>query len=72
MVEREIHRVKGYPTKRQLWNSLPKRVQYQTFNRIVDYLVSSNKIVLNDHEIVWVFPDNPKLKKLLQTSHSVL
>jgi hypothetical protein len=37
-----------------------------------DYLLGSNKIILNDHEIVWVFPDNAKLRKLLQTSHRVL
>ncbi len=72
MVERAIHKAKGYPTKRQLWNSLPKRVQYQTFNRIIDYLLSSNKIILNDHEIVWVFPDSPKLMRLLRTSRRVL
>jgi hypothetical protein len=72
MVERAIHKAKGYPTKRQLWNSLPKRVQYQTFNRIIDYLLSSNKIILNGHEIVWVFPDNPKLRRLLRTSRRVL
>lgn len=72
MVERAIHKAKGYPTKRQLWNSLPRRVQYQTFNRIIEYLLSSSKIILNDREIVWVFPDNPKLKKLLRTSHRVL
>lgn len=72
MVEREIHKAKNYPTKKQLWKSLPRKVQYQTFSRIIDYLLSSNKIVLNDHEIVWVFPDNPKLRKLLQTSRRVL
>jgi hypothetical protein len=72
MVEKAIHDANGYPTKRQLWNSLPRRVQYQTFNRVIDYLLGSNKIILNDHEIVWVFPDNAKLRKLLQTSHRVL
>ena len=51
---------------------MPKRVQYQTFNRIIDYLLGSNKIILNDHEIVWVFPDNPKLRRLLRTSRRVL
>ena len=68
MVERAILKAKTYPTKKELWKSLPRRMQYQTFNRIIDYLLSSNKIILNDRQIVWVFPDNPRLKKLLASS----
>jgi hypothetical protein len=71
MVEKAIHRARGYPTKRQLWNSLPRRVQYQTFNRIIEYLLSSNKITMNDREIVWVFADNPKLKRMLSSGTRV-
>jgi len=67
MVEHAIHKAKNYPTKRALWKSLPRKVQYQTFNRVIDYLLSSNKIILNSRQIVWVFPDNPKLRKLLQS-----
>lgn len=68
MVERAIHRARDYPTKMQLWKNLPKRIQYQTFNRIIEYLLSSNKIILNGHEIVWIFPDNPKLKSFLNSN----
>jgi hypothetical protein len=68
MVEKAIKEVGLFLTKRELLESLPKKVQYQTFKRILDYLESSNKIVLNGRHIVWVFPDNPKLKKLLETS----
>ena len=71
MVEKTIRTSKNYPTKKALWQSLPRQVQYQTFNRIIDYLLASNKIILNDREIVWVFPDNPKLKKALANSVSV-
>jgi hypothetical protein len=71
MVEKAIHRAREYPTKRQLWNSLPRRVQYQTFNRIIEYLLSSNKIIMNDREIVWVFADNPKLKRMLSSGTRV-
>src|SRR5437773_8240991 len=55
MVEREIQRAKSYPTKKELWQSLPRKLQYQTFNRILDYLESSNKIVLDNGEIVRPF-----------------
>lgn len=68
MVEKAIKDAEDYPTKKQLWESLPKKVQYQTFKRILDYLESSNKIMYNSHQIIWIFPDNPKLKKLLETS----
>jgi len=68
MVERAIHEAKNYPTKMELWRSLPRKVQYPTFNRIIEYLLSSNKIIMNERQIVWVFPDNPKLKKLLRSS----
>jgi hypothetical protein len=68
MVEKAIKDARSYPTKKELLKSLPKQIQYQTFNRILEYLESSNKIVLNGRQIVWVFPDNPKLKRLLETS----
>src|SRR5256884_2327750 len=59
MVEREIQKAKSYPTKKELWQSLPRKLQYQTFNRILDYLESSNKILLDKGGIVWTFPSNP-------------
>jgi len=68
MIEKAIRDAKSYPTKKELWASLPKQVQYQTFNRVLEYLESSNKIVLNGRQIIWVFPDNPKLKRLLDRS----
>ena len=68
MVERAIKNSEDYPTRTELWRSLPKKVQYQTFKRILDYLEASNKIIFNEDEIVWVAVDNPKLKKLLARS----
>jgi transcriptional regulator CtsR len=68
MVENTIRKSTNYPTKKALWQSLPRQVQYQTFKRIIDYLLESHKIILNEHEIVWVFPDNAKLKRALAKS----
>jgi len=68
MVENTIKENGSYPTKKELLESLPKKIQYQTFNRILDYLESSNKIMFDNRRIIWIFPDNPKLKKLLETS----
>jgi len=68
MVEKTIREAESYPTKKKLLQSLPKQIQYQTFNRILEYLESSNKIVYDGRKIIWVFADNPKLKKLLETA----
>jgi hypothetical protein len=68
MVEKQIQAAKSYPTKKELWQKLPRKVQYQTFNRILDYLESSNKILIDRGEIVWTFPSNEKLSRLLRTS----
>ena len=40
MVEEAIKNAKEYSSKRQLWLSLKKKVMYQTFNIVIDYLVS--------------------------------
>jgi len=57
-----------YPSRMELWRSLPRKIQYQTFKRILEYLEASNKIVFNENRIVWVAANNPKLKKLLEES----
>lgn len=61
MVEKAIKSAKEYPTKRQLWLSLPKQMMYQTFCLILDYLEQSNKIMYDNRDgtIIWVY--NPKL-----------
>ena len=69
MVEDAIKNFSDYPTKTELWQSLPKKMQYQTLCVILDYLLASNKIIMaKDRRIVWIFADNEKLKQLLQTS----
>ena len=66
MVEETIQKLDYYPTKTELWRALPKKVMYQTFSMIIDYLVSLNKIIIDkDGRIVWVW--NPELiKKVMQ------
>lgn len=65
MVEKVIKKEKTFSSKNKLWRNLPKQVQYPTFKKILDYLESSNKIMYDkDEAIVWIFADNPKLKKL--------
>jgi hypothetical protein len=60
MVEEAIKNSKNYPKKTMLWKNLPKKVMYQTFNTILDYLEYSGKIhITKNREIIWTH--NPKL-----------
>ncbi len=68
MVEETIQKLDYYPTKMQLWKALPRRVMYQTFCLIINYLEKSGKIVIKDREIIWIW--NPKLvKDLIKKKH---
>jgi len=59
MVEDAVKKAGEYPSKRQLWISLHKKVMYQTFNLILEYLEDSGKIVVKDGRVIWIW--NPKL-----------
>ena len=55
MVEEAIQNM-DYPTKTELWKALPKKMMYQTFCLIIDYLEQSGKIMIDkDDRIVWTF-----------------
>ena len=43
-------------------------MEYQNLLRFIVYLVWSFKILVHGRSILWVFPDNPKLKKLIEES----
>ena len=60
MVEEAIKKAKEYPSKATLWRNLKKKVMYQTFLVILDYLEKSNKIYIDrkDGKIIWIW--NPK------------
>jgi hypothetical protein len=72
MIEDAIRSAEEYPTKAELLRHLPKKVMYQTFNLVLEYLQRSNKIIVTkDGRIVWVFADSGKLRKLLSESKKV-
>ena len=66
MVEKAILDNKDYPTRMQLWKSLPKKMQYQTFKLILNYLEKSNKIIFESNKIIWICDNNKKLNILIQ------
>ena len=63
MVEKAIKDAEEHPAKMQLWKSLPKSVMYQTFDLILNYLEESNKIVIKNGRIIWIW-DPEFIKKL--------
>ncbi|MFH2111249.1 MAG: hypothetical protein ABIJ47_08335 [Candidatus Bathyarchaeota archaeon] len=69
MIEKAIIDAEEYPTKMKLWRSLPRKVQYQTFKRVLDYLEASNKIIYDeDGAIVYTGVNNDKLRALVESA----
>ena len=61
-VEDFIRENSGEFKKKTLWESLPKKMIYQTFCVIFDYLLESGKIAQDkEGNIVWIW--NPELVK---------
>lgn len=71
MVEKAIQTSEDYPTRMELWQILPKKMQYQTFKLILSYLEKSNKIMFHDEKIIWIFANSKKLNKLIQEAIQV-
>jgi hypothetical protein len=56
MIEEYVEKAKGDKTARQIWQSLPKKVMWQTFMTTLDYLEHSGKIIIDkDKCLVWVW-----------------
>ena len=65
MVEKTIQKYSQECGKYQLWKKLPKKMMYQTFQVILDYLEQSGKIFIDkDGIVLWTY--NPKrIKELI-------
>jgi hypothetical protein len=69
MVEEFIREHSGEFRKRQLWEHLPKKMMYQTFCVIMDYLESSGKIAMDrEGKIGWIW-DPEGVRKYLKKKH---
>lgn len=70
MVEAVLTKEKEFSSRNKLSRFLPKQVQQQTIEVILEYLERSNKIMRDeDGTISWIFGDNnPKLMKLHRMS----
>ncbi len=65
MVEKTIQKYSQQCGKYQLWQKLPKKMMYQTFQLILGYLEESGKIMIDkDGCIIWTW-DPEGIKKIL-------
>lgn len=71
MVEKAIQQSEDYPSRMELWRSLPRKMQYQTFKLILDYLERSNKIMFEEDKIIWIFSNSRKLNELIDGAISI-
>lgn len=56
MVEDFIKKHDGEFKKRKLWESLPKKMMYQTFCVVINYLVYSRKVSIDaEGKIGWIY-----------------
>lgn len=56
MVEESIKKHDGEFKKKKLWEKLPKKMMYQTFCVIIDYLLYSHKISIDaEGKIGWIY-----------------
>ena len=64
MVEKTIQKYSQECGKYQLWKRLPKKMMYQTFQTILDYLENSGKILIDkDGCVIWTY--NPEMIRKL-------
>lgn len=69
MVEEFIKEHSGDYRKKELWQKLPRKMMYQTFCVILDYLFDSNKISIDSEgKIGWIW-DPEGVKKYLSKKH---
>lgn len=70
MVEKYIEEYSGEFNRTELWKNLPKKVMWQTFLVILDYLESINKIAFDkEGKIAYIW--NPELAKRLRAKKEI-
>ncbi|MEK6918666.1 MAG: hypothetical protein AABW73_01375 [Nanoarchaeota archaeon] len=71
MVEKIIYDTSGTYTKKQLWEKLPKKMMYQTFSVIIDYLLYAGRIAVDkEGKIAWIW-DPESVKTYLKKKHLI-
>jgi hypothetical protein len=64
MVEKTIEKYSQECGKYQLWKKLPRKIMYQTYLIILDYLKKSGKIIIDkDGCVIWIWASE-KIREL--------
>jgi hypothetical protein len=66
MVEKTIKENSGEFTKTHLWRALNKKMMYQTFSKVIDYLEESGKIIIEKRKVYWIYYPSVA-KKIIDT-----
>ena len=70
MIEKSIDKYSGEYNRTQLWKNLPKKVMWQTYLVVLNYLENINKIAFDrENKIVYIW--NPKLAKKLRNRKEI-
>ncbi len=70
MIEKTIERYSGEFNRTEMWKKLPRKVMWQTYLIVLDYLENINKIAFDRNGTIgyiW----NPKLAKMLSKRKEV-
>ncbi len=70
MIEKTIEKYSGEFNKTELWKRLPKKVMWQTYLIVLDYLESISKIAFDRNETI-AYIWNPELSKLLSKRKAI-
>lgn len=71
MVEKILKEADLAISKNELLRRLPKQVMRQTLNVILDYLEERGIIISGDKGILWIYNENPKLKKAIEKGREI-
>ena len=71
MVEEFIRKHSGEYRKKALWERLPRKMMYGTFQTVFDYLLSSGKIAQDaERNVCWIW--NPALVRRFMKDRSLV
>ncbi len=68
MIEEAVKKSKNRG-KVRIWKSLPKKIMYQTFSLVLEYLENSGKILVRKREVLWIH-DPEIMKKIAEYGYS--
>ena len=69
IVEKFIYDNSGTYKKKQIWERLSKKMMYQTFSVIIDYLLYAGRIAVDSEgKIAWIW-DPEGVEKYLKKKH---